>query len=136
MMAEKRGAPSSAASSGGSGGGGGGGGGGNGGGGGGGGGGSRGADSTKRARLEAPAKAPAPAERAAPENDGGDEVARALGFASFGSTKGKHVPDNDATAARGAKAHSHARKVQQVINTKKKQKRWGPAGPPGAPPFA
>jgi len=77
----------------------------------------------KRARLSEEASAAAP-----PATDD-DEVARALGFAAFGSTKGKPVADNKTTAARGTKAHSHVRKVKQVINLKKKTKR-GPQQPP------
>jgi U4/U6.U5 tri-snRNP-associated protein 3 len=50
--------------------------------------------------------------------DEDEQMKRLLGFDGFGSTKGKAVEDNHASAARGVAAKNKARKYRQYMNRK------------------
>ena len=63
--------------------------------------------------------APTPAAFEIPEGVDEEEfMARMMGFSGFDSTKGKHVEDNDTTAAKGAAAKVLKREYRQYMNRK------------------
>jgi len=61
------------------------------------------------------------------------QMAKLLGIGGFDTTKGKHVKDNDSTAARGATNKSKQRDYRQYMNRKviRKDGLFGMQGPAG-----